>query len=184
MIHRTSLDSCHISQISHSFLSCFLHFHLLFAEPKGVGLMGDGAVLVSKAGTLDYPQKCSILRKARPESRDRGDPGIIWLWLAQLLVTGSQPMGSEIPSLPHFLSLKPSSWSTGLGDHFHFGLIFADLFLQLSSLCICNLVVVVGGAPFIWSGIAQCRETKGYYEILVKGKGLQGTCKMCEFCAL
>lgn len=96
-------------------------------------MIGDGAELVGKADPLDYLHKSSILGKATPTSRDRSDPALCVSGYVCLLVMDLQPMGSEVSSLTQFLSLKaPSYYSTGLNDHFHFGLTVADLFSPLS----------------------------------------------------
>lgn len=86
----------HVRNIT-SFPSSHLPFHFLLPKPWGVEARGDGAWLVGKADVIDHPHKCNILGKGRLAGRDRGDPGIVCVWLTQLLVIGLLPLGSEIP---------------------------------------------------------------------------------------
>lgn len=173
MVPRTFLDSCHNSQISHTFLPPYLHFHLLLPEPCGVGARGEGAGLVGKADTWDPRHRCSMLGKAPGQQVEIGMTQALcvsgelsrWAWSWSLRDQRSLQSLSSL-ALSHAIAAR-TRWSFSLWDvHLHSWSfrVRSPIYLRWKS----------------W----MYREIGGYYEILVKGKGHQGTCKIHVICAL
>ena len=84
--------------MEHHILSFFLPA-IPFPSSRALGSGGHRlwCTVVGKADVIDHPHKCNVLGKDRLASRDKNDPGIMGVWLTQLLIIGLLPLGSEIP---------------------------------------------------------------------------------------